>query len=148
MKTNKNFYKFPDSSCVFLIMPKKQVVLVEQWRSIHNISTLELPGGHIEDGETSEQGALRELKEESGYVLSSVEYLFTLDLDFSISKHKTHIFYSFYDKIIDKKDAQYTLRIFNFKKAIELVKSFKITHAPTVCALLWAFQFKERFFEK
>ena len=45
-----------------------EVLLVEQFRPPVNAVTVELPAGLIDPGETAEVAALRELKEETGYV--------------------------------------------------------------------------------
>lgn len=45
-----------------------EMLLVTQFRPPVNAVTLELPAGLIDAGETPEQAALRELKEETGYV--------------------------------------------------------------------------------
>ena len=44
-----------------------QVLLVEQWRAGVNDVTLEVPGGLVDTGETTQQAAERELLEETGY---------------------------------------------------------------------------------
>ena len=48
--------------------PTFDTLLVEQFRPPVGKSTLEFPAGLIDAGETPEQAALRELKEETGYV--------------------------------------------------------------------------------
>tara|TARA_B110001452_G_scaffold1359_1_gene1174 strand:- start:116 stop:838 length:723 start_codon:yes stop_codon:yes gene_type:complete len=48
--------------------PEVETLLVQQFRPPVNKVTIELPAGLIDKGETAEVAALRELKEETGYV--------------------------------------------------------------------------------
>lgn len=52
---------------VFAMTPDEQVVLVRQFRPGPEEFLLECPAGRIEDGESPEVGAARELLEETGY---------------------------------------------------------------------------------
>ena len=49
------------------LSPGEQVILVEQWRHGTRSVHLETPGGLLDEGETVEQCARRELLEETGY---------------------------------------------------------------------------------
>jgi 8-oxo-dGTP pyrophosphatase MutT (NUDIX family) len=63
-----------DAVCVFAVLKRRgetrggETLLVRQFRPATGGETIELPAGLIDDGETAETAALRELREECGYV--------------------------------------------------------------------------------
>eukprot|EP00192_Tetraselmis_astigmatica_P018785 CAMPEP_0117666838 /NCGR_PEP_ID=MMETSP0804-20121206/10607_1 /TAXON_ID=1074897 /ORGANISM="Tetraselmis astigmatica, Strain CCMP880" /LENGTH=258 /DNA_ID=CAMNT_0005474445 /DNA_START=1 /DNA_END=777 /DNA_ORIENTATION=+ len=61
-----------DAVCVFAILKHankpNQLVIVKQFRPPLNKFTVELCAGLVDEGETVEEAALRELKEETGYI--------------------------------------------------------------------------------
>jgi len=57
------------------LTPEGQVLLVRQFRHATREVTIEIPGGLIEDGQTPEEAAARELLEETGYSASELIYL-------------------------------------------------------------------------
>uniref|UniRef100_A0A8B9C7H1 ADP-sugar pyrophosphatase n=1 Tax=Anser brachyrhynchus TaxID=132585 RepID=A0A8B9C7H1_9AVES len=67
------------------------VVLVKQFRPPINGYCLEFPAGLIEENETAESAALRELEEETGYKGEVVECTPALCLDPGLSNSTTHI---------------------------------------------------------
>lgn len=52
-----------------------ELLLVRQYRPGAGAVTLEVPGGHIEAGETPEQAARKELLEETGYEAGNLELM-------------------------------------------------------------------------
>jgi len=60
---------------IVAVTPEKKVVIVKQFRFGVAKTTVEIPAGIIENGETPEQAAVRELREETGYVARSWKYL-------------------------------------------------------------------------
>ena len=69
---------FPDGIpgiAVMPIFPDKKIGLVVNYRHATRCWQLEIPRGHKLEGEAIEQAAVRELKEETGYLVKNIQYL-------------------------------------------------------------------------
>jgi len=55
-----------------VVIYKEKLVLVKQTRAGKSGPTFELPGGRIENGENSYNGAIRELREETGLIAADL----------------------------------------------------------------------------
>jgi ADP-ribose pyrophosphatase len=60
---------------VVAVTPEKKIVVVKQFRFGVSKTTVEIPAGIIEKGETPERAAMRELEEETGYTSTNWQYL-------------------------------------------------------------------------
>ena len=65
----------PDWVNVVAVTPEGKVVVVHQYRFGTGQTTIEIPAGIVEKGETPQQAAIRELKEETGYTTTRWKYL-------------------------------------------------------------------------
>lgn len=72
----------------------QSVLLVEQYRHIVGSRMLELPGGRIEERETPEEAARRELAEECGFIAGEMMLLGSFHPFPSLLSEKVHIFYT------------------------------------------------------
>ncbi len=66
------------------------MVLVRQYRHAKGTATLELPGGILEDGEEPMASAIREMREETGYVSTEVEFLFKISPNPAINNNTAY----------------------------------------------------------
>lgn len=65
----------PDWINVIPITKDGQVVLIEQYRQGTQSVTLEIPGGMVDDGESADECARRELLEETGYTADKLVFM-------------------------------------------------------------------------
>lgn len=68
------FMYSPGSSFVIPVLDGK-VILTRQYRYLIDDESLEFPGGGVKEGQTYEQAARAELKEETGYDAGELEYV-------------------------------------------------------------------------
>ncbi len=64
-----------DSANIVAVTPKDEILFARQYRFGIEAYTLELPGGIVDDGESHQVAARRELAEETGYVGDHWTYL-------------------------------------------------------------------------
>ncbi len=83
----------PDGSVVLPLLVNGNILLVHQYRPFADGWSYELPGGMIDEGESPEAAALRELKEETGYEAREMRPLLTIYPHMTMScKH--HLFFA------------------------------------------------------
>jgi len=116
---------------------KNNIVMLEVYRYPLDKWSLEVPSGHIDENETPENCALRELREEAGYLarkLSSLGWYHPL----TRSTQKAYIFLA--EQLVNAQPShesteQITIRFFPAKKVYEELIVGKISHAPTIIGL-------------
>lgn len=91
---NDEFYvlEYPDWINVIAITDDDHFVFVRQYRYALDIDSTELCAGVIEPGETPEQGARRELLEETGYGGGKWQEFMTIGQNPSTCNNLTHCF--------------------------------------------------------
>jgi len=82
----------PDASAVVPFTEDGKIILVKQFRYSIQEETLEIPAGKIDEGETAEECAYRELSEETGYSASKLEFLLTYVPAIGYSSERLFIF--------------------------------------------------------
>ena len=114
-----------------------KIVMIEILRYPQNSVSLEIPSGHVEDNESTEEAAVRELEEESGYKaekITKIGYFYPL----SRSTQRAHLFFaSSLTKVEQKLEEteQIKVKILPIEKVKRMLLAGQITHPPTIIAL-------------
>ncbi len=89
-----DFYRIemPDWVQIFALTADERVPMVEHYKHGGGMTSLELPAGYIESGETPEEAARRELHEETGSEASNWRYLGRYFLDGNRGCGTSHIY--------------------------------------------------------
>ncbi len=119
----------------------EQVVMVEQWRHGTRSVHLETPGGLMEEGETPEQSARRELLEETGYEASEVVRLGTVHPNPAIQTNLQHYLLAkncrkvAEPKLDHAEDIQ--VKLIPLAEVPRLIEKGEITHGIVIGGFYW-----------
>lgn len=95
-KCGFEYFFNPSASTVAVIVNEKNQLLVVRRAKEPAMGTLDLPGGFSDCHETSEQGVIREVKEETGLDVESTEFLFSLPNIYPYGGFEVHTIDMFY----------------------------------------------------
>lgn len=131
----------PDACNVLPVLDDGRFLLVRQYRFGTGTFTLEIPGGLLEPGESPEQGAYRELREETGYEVQHLEYLGKVPsnpvfLDCYVHHFVARVVYGEGGQILDPAE-DIELVALDRDALIEGLRSGAIDHPHTMSALMY-----------
>jgi ADP-ribose pyrophosphatase len=118
-----------------------EIVLVRQHRHAIGEDTWEVCAGGIDPGETPEEAAIRELREECGFRARSIRRLWSAYSAPGFCNELLHFFQTdAYDLGEQDLDAEEEIEIATFplKRVIEMIERDELRDAKTQVAVLWA----------
>jgi ADP-ribose diphosphatase len=118
-----------------------EVILIRQYRHIPQEFCWEIPGGGIHSGESPEEAAQRELREEAGYRAGRLRRLGGFWPNNAYLDEVIHVYLAedlVSDPLPADQDEQLERRAFPFQEALAMVQDDRITCGLTKLAILWA----------
>lgn len=130
-----------DAVCVLPVTSAGEVVLIGQHRHPHGDTHWEAPAGRVEDGEDPAAGALRELREETGYEAAEVRSLPGFYPVNGISAHWVHLYAATgceprHEQDLDPSE-RIIVRTFTWAECEALLRAGRIKDGLTALALLY-----------
>jgi ADP-ribose pyrophosphatase len=83
--------EIPQAVCVVPVLANGKILLLRQWRYTIGRRMWEVPAGRMHPGESIDEAAARELREETGHVAGRLQYLGEFFPLAGISSHRGHL---------------------------------------------------------
>lgn len=136
----RDVVKRPNAVGLVALTRDKEVVFVSQYRHPIKSGLLEIPAGLLGNYEDSAMCAMRELKEETGYVAKKVEKLGEFYTSAGFTDEKLHLYFT--DDIeegepeLELGEEDLRVELVPLKDAIEMALNGKIMDAKTLIGIL------------
>ena len=134
----------PDWINVVPLTADGQVILIEQYRHGSKKVTLEIPGGMVDEHESPEETAVRELLEETGYRAGAIELLGSVRPNPAIQNNWLHSFVA-RDCVLAQAPQldsleQIDVRLVDLEEVSQLIAAGAINHALVIAAFYYLFK--------
>lgn len=129
----------PDAVAIIAVRDEK-IILIKQYRKSADEILIEIPAGKIKENETPKMAAIREMFEETGYRINSLELVGTYITTPGFSNQKLTLFYTEdFDKVDYKSeygDEDELIEVFelSIKQFLKLIDNHLIVDFKTVFA--------------
>ena len=130
----------PGSVGILPVLEDGSLILIEQFRYVVGSSLLEIPAGTIEEGESPEECAARELFEETGYRAGRLTPLLAFYLAPGYSNEFMWLFEATELEAGEMKpmpDESIEVRKVGLDEALQMIRRGEIRDVKTICAILF-----------
>jgi ADP-ribose pyrophosphatase len=127
----------PGAAAIVPVM-NEEVLLVEQYRTAIGRKTLEIPAGTLEEGESPEECAKRELIEETGFDASHWDKLAEYYPSPGYSSEVIHVFKASGLKRVTEAEAELPIHHLDLKEVEARIRTGEIKDSKTIIGVLMA----------
>lgn len=131
--SKREIVEHTDSSAIVLVKDNK-LLLIKHYRNTVDEVIYEVPAGMIEIGETPIDAALRELEEETGYVASDVDLVYSLYSSPGYSTEKIYFFRADPPFEIGEQSEDLEVEFLDLDEVKKLIENLEIVDMKTVVA--------------
>ena len=137
-----------DYSTIVPFVSQDKILMIKSYRHLVDSVQIEVPSGYIEQGESPEQAAIRELEEETGYRAKKIVHVGSYTLDYSMFEQTGNVFAA-YDLAKEGKTnfgrmEKIEVAIKPIKEIQKLLLNGTILNAASIVALYRALDYHDR----
>ncbi|MCA1624631.1 MAG: NUDIX hydrolase [Acidobacteria bacterium] len=138
----------PDWVNVIALTKQSEVVLIEQYRHGAEEIVLEIPGGMVDEDESADTAAGRELLEETGFQARQIIFLGKSHPNPAIQNNALYHFLALDCEITSKtkfdEHESVVTKLVSLAEVENLIKNEKITHSLVLAAFYWLFIYQKQ----
>lgn len=140
-------------STIVPFISDNEILAIKSYRHLVDSVQIEVPAGYIENGETPEQAAVRELEEETGYKAKEILRVGSYTLDYSMFEQKGYIFaaYGLAKEGVHQKLGRMEkieVAIVSIEEIRKLLYNGTILNAASIVALYKTLDYHDRHYKK
>lgn len=147
VRTTREMITHPGSVVVLPVLPDGRVLLIQQYRYAARQFLWELVAGRMDGGETPEEGAARELKEETGYTAKKLKIFLEFFPTPGFLEEKMYLLLAeglTSGKAEPEDDEKIVARAYTHKQLDEMLRKKKLRDAKTIAGVLYYLRYLSR----
>jgi len=134
-----DFIDHKGAAAIVAVKPDGKIIMVRQYRNALERETIEIPAGGLNKDESMKSAAIRELREETGYITSDAEFLLSVRTTVAFCNERIDIFLATDltkgNQELDE-DEYVEIEEYTIEELLEKIYSGEIQDSKTVSALL------------